>query len=50
MSFQNGETPLHFTSKFGSVEVTEVLVNHPQCDKTLKNKYGQTAQEVSANS
>lgn len=42
----NNETPLHFASKYGAVDVVEVLVSHSQCDKTLKNKYGQTAQEV----
>ncbi|XP_063907784.1 ankyrin repeat and LEM domain-containing protein 2 isoform X2 [Zophobas morio] len=36
------ETPLHFASKFGAVDVVEVLVSFPDCDKTLKNKYGQT--------
>ncbi|XP_033632059.1 ankyrin repeat and LEM domain-containing protein 2-like [Asterias rubens] len=41
-----GETPLHFASKFGNVEVTELLVNHPQCDKSLKNKSGQTASQI----
>ncbi|XP_044254037.1 ankyrin repeat and LEM domain-containing protein 2 [Tribolium madens] len=36
------ETPLHFASKFGALDVVEVLVSFPECDKKLKNKYGQT--------
>ncbi|EFA02194.1 ankyrin repeat and LEM domain-containing protein 2 [Tribolium castaneum] len=36
------ETPLHFAAKFGAVDVVEVLVSFPECDKSLKNKYGQT--------
>ncbi|KAK9891566.1 hypothetical protein WA026_015526 [Henosepilachna vigintioctopunctata] len=36
------ETPLHFSVKFGAIEVVELLVSYPQCDKTVKNKYGQT--------
>lgn len=40
------ETPLHFASKFGAVSVVEVLVAFPECDKTLKNKYGHTPDMV----
>lgn len=40
------ETPLHFASKFGAVNVVEVLVTFPECDKTLKNKYGHTPDMV----
>lgn len=40
------ETPLHFASKFGAVDVVEVLVSFPECDKMLKNKYGQTPDMV----
>ncbi|RZC34547.1 ankyrin repeat and LEM domain-containing protein 2 [Asbolus verrucosus] len=36
------ETPLHFAAKYGAAEVVEVLVSFSQCDKALKNKYGQT--------
>ena len=44
---QNCETALHFASKFGNPEVVKLLVDHRMCDKTLKNKYGETAREVS---
>lgn len=43
------ETPLHFACKFGAADVVEVLVSYPQCDKTVKNKYGQTPGKVIIN-
>nr|XP_002736187.1 PREDICTED: ankyrin repeat and LEM domain-containing protein 2-like [Saccoglossus kowalevskii] len=43
---QNCETPLHFASKFGSVEVVEILVSHPGVDKTVKNRNGETASQI----
>ncbi|XP_072040627.1 ankyrin repeat and LEM domain-containing protein 2-like isoform X2 [Amphiura filiformis] len=42
----NCETPLHFASKFGNADVVEVLVDNVMCDKTVKNKYGQTAKQI----
>ncbi|XP_071488521.1 uncharacterized protein [Diadema antillarum] len=42
----NGETPLHFASKFGYVECVQLLLEHPTCNKRVANKYGQTACEI----
>lgn len=36
------ETPLHFASKFGAMEVVELLVMYKGCNKMAKNKYGST--------
>ena len=43
---QNGETPLHFASKFGFTECVRILLDHPKCKKTMTNKYGETASQV----
>lgn len=40
------ETPLHFASKFGCVKAVEVLLSHPACDKSRKNKYGLEAKQI----
>ncbi|XP_060531948.1 ankyrin repeat and LEM domain-containing protein 2 isoform X1 [Cylas formicarius] len=40
------ETPLHIASKWGAVEVLEILVSYPECNLDLKNKYGKTAEEL----
>lgn len=41
------ETPLHFAAKFGAARVVQVLVAYSQCDKLARNKFQQTAKEVS---
>jgi ankyrin repeat and LEM domain-containing protein 2 len=40
------ETPLHFACKFGSFEVTKLLLSYKQCSKTLKNKHKMIPYEV----
>ncbi|XP_063979579.1 ankyrin repeat and LEM domain-containing protein 2 [Diachasmimorpha longicaudata] len=40
------ETPLHFASKYGNIEVVKVLLSYPECLKTMKNKWGQTPIQV----
>ncbi|XP_078589977.1 ankyrin repeat and LEM domain-containing protein 2-like [Branchiostoma floridae x Branchiostoma japonicum] len=42
----NCETPLHFACKFGHVDVVRALVAHPSLDKTIKNRYDQTARDI----
>lgn len=41
------ETPLHFAVKFGAVEVVEILVSYPQCNKNVFNKFSQMPKDVS---
>lgn len=41
------ETPIHFASKHGAPDVVEILVSYPQCDKTLKNRFKKTPDQVS---
>lgn len=41
------ETPLHFASKFGQARVVQVLVTYAQCDTSARNKFQQTAKDVS---
>ncbi|KAF6210403.1 hypothetical protein GE061_013508 [Apolygus lucorum] len=40
------ETPLHFASKLGAIEVVRVLVGYEQCDRQRRNKYGDTAKDL----
>ncbi|XP_014290264.1 ankyrin repeat and LEM domain-containing protein 2 homolog [Halyomorpha halys] len=40
------ETPLHFASKLGALDVLKVLISYSQCDKNVKNKDGMTPLEV----
>ncbi|CAH1393863.1 unnamed protein product [Nezara viridula] len=40
------ETPLHFASKLGALDVIKVLVCYPQCDKTRRNKDGLMAVDI----
>lgn len=39
------ETPLHFASKFGNIEIVEILISYPQC-KMLRNSDGNTPTQV----
>ncbi|XP_071950442.1 ankyrin repeat and LEM domain-containing protein 2-like isoform X2 [Antedon mediterranea] len=40
------DTPLHFASKFGHIDVVEVLTQHHLCDRGVRNKYGNTPRNV----
>lgn len=43
---KTGDTPLHYASKFGSVDCCKVLISHPQCDPDKKNVDGLTPKET----
>ncbi|XP_037093614.1 ankyrin repeat and LEM domain-containing protein 2-like [Pollicipes pollicipes] len=40
------ETPLHLASKLGHVEVVRELVRHPACKRDVRNKFGETPEQV----
>jgi hypothetical protein len=40
------ETPLHFATKFGSYEVTKLLVSFDICNRKAANKLGLTPYEI----
>ncbi|XP_071087020.1 ankyrin repeat and LEM domain-containing protein 2-like [Haliotis cracherodii] len=42
----SGESPLHFASKYGFPDVIEVILGYPGLDRQLRNKYGETPEEV----
>ncbi|XP_041357935.1 ankyrin repeat and LEM domain-containing protein 2-like [Gigantopelta aegis] len=42
----NGESPLHFASKFGFPDVVEVLVGYSSTDRNMRNRYGETPQDM----
>lgn len=41
------ETPLHFASKFGSVDIVELFLSFPECDRERRNIKGETPADVS---
>ena len=44
--FKLNETPLHFATKFGSLEVARLLMSFDVCCKSPKNKFGKTPNEI----
>ncbi|GFS46612.1 ankyrin repeat and LEM domain-containing protein 2 [Trichonephila inaurata madagascariensis] len=43
---KTGDTPLHYASKFGSIDCCKVLLSHPQCDPEKTNVDGLTPKET----
>ena len=43
---ETGETFLHLIFKNDNIEIAKLLYNHPNIDKSLKNKDGKTAREL----
>lgn len=41
------ETALHFASKFGSLDIVELLLSYPECDRERKNTKGESPIDVS---
>lgn len=42
----NGDTPLHFATKFGSLRSVKVLLAQDECDQDARNRDGQGAEDV----
>lgn len=42
------ETPLHFSSKFGALDIMELFLSYPECDRERRNTKGETAADVSS--
>jgi ankyrin repeat protein len=40
------ETPLHFASKFGSLDILELFLSFHECDRERKNTRGETPADV----
>lgn len=40
------ETALHFAAKSGALEIVEILLSYPECDRERKNSKGETAADV----
>ena len=40
------ETPLHFASKLGAVDIIQLLVSYPQCDRERLNTRGETPSQI----
>ncbi|PIK44362.1 putative ankyrin repeat and LEM domain-containing protein 2 [Apostichopus japonicus] len=45
----NFETPLHFACKFGNLEMVEFLLSYQICERSCKNRYGETPAEIICN-
>ena len=41
-----GDTPLHWSARWGEMECVKLLLSHPDIDVTIKNYDGKTAEDV----